>query len=178
MSRKSATSLFLNGKDELDVPKGEVPDFHVFVVNENSRVEAVNRTIPSKVMGNGRRVKGFHGTSNGIRKSVTFKSPNYDGSRSETRSVPIGGYAIGTRVVDAFKHFNENNKSAKQIALQRDYIYYGLLPSDLTNGKSINRYVREYINYIEVNPRAYFQITSEGLDGTRDNRVSMGSRRL
>ena len=167
VSRKSVTSLFLNGKDELDVPKGEVPDFHVFVVNENSRVEAVNRTIPAKVMGSsGRRVKDFHGASNGIRKSVTFKSPNYDGSRSETRSVPIGGYAIGTRVADAFSHFNENSGGAKQIALQRDYIYYGLLPSDLTNGKSINHYVREYINYIEVNPRAYFQITSEGLDGT------------
>lgn len=39
VKKENGTYLYLNGKMEMIVPKGEIPDFHVLVVRENNRVD-------------------------------------------------------------------------------------------------------------------------------------------
>ncbi len=159
VSKKSETSLYLDGKEELDLRKGEIPSFHVFVVNENSRVIAVNKgdnTPMATVTGGGRRVRSIDGTN---RKSVVFKSPNFDGSIPEPITTKSETLIMSLSAINAFKYFYANDGSIHQKALQRDYIYYGITPQK-TSG-SLNRSVSEYIAFIEINPRAYFKISDQ-----------------
>ncbi len=147
VSKDSTTSFYLNGKDELSIKKGEVPDFHVFVVNENSRVVAPS----SQAL-----------RSTGV-KSIKFKSPNYDGSLTNNQpilksTIALADY-IGQKAIDAFSYFNKDDGSINQKAFQRDFVYYGITPQNQTG--SLNRSVSEYISFIEVNPNAYFTIADQ-----------------
>lgn len=75
ISRDSETSLYLNGKKELSLQKGEVPSFHVFVVNENSRVVAVNEEsemLASTGSTKAKRVRSMNTGTN--RKSILFSN--------------------------------------------------------------------------------------------------------
>lgn len=150
VSKKSETTLFLNGKEELNLEKGLVPDFHVFVVNENSRV-----IVPEK----GQNVKAM-----GTKASIMFKSPNYDGSlkgQAATKSNPgvVDPGVPGIKAIQAYMHFRLDDGSIRQKAFQRDYIYYGITPEEKTG--SLNRSVSEYISFIEVDPNAYFKISDQ-----------------
>lgn len=152
VSKDKTTSLYLDGKKELDLEKGEVPDFHVFVVNENSRV-----IIPK--------------TRNGEYGKYTFKSPNYDGTKQENTRVAYGKNwakdlydpSTFTPLVKSMYHFYKKDNSINQIGFQRDYIYYGITPEN-QKGK-LNHNVSEYISYIKVDPKAYFKISDQ-----RDNK--------
>ncbi|MUP36833.1 hypothetical protein [Labilibaculum euxinus] len=152
VSKLSETSLFMNGEKELSLQKGEVPNFHVFVVNENIRVVAPVST------------KG--GLKSAGSKSVVFKSPNYDGrsknqEESTTKSVLVSRGDVGSKAIEAYEHFNKDDGSIYQKAFQRDFIYYGLTPENQTG--SLNRSVSEYISFIEVEPNAYFNITDDNM---------------
>lgn len=149
VSKKTETSLFLNGKEELRLEKGEVPDFNVFVINENSRViVSDNKT---------QRLK-----SGGIR--FEFKSPNFDGSKKnkiqpKKKAAETDWSVVGDKAIKAFDYFNKDDGSINQKAFQRDYIYYGITPQNPTG--SLNRSVSEYISYIEINPNTYFKISDQ-----------------
>lgn len=147
ISKTSKTSLFLNGEEVVGLEKGEVPSFHVFVVNENSRV-----IVPSNQS---------NGLKSGGPKTIQFKSPNYDGSivEASTKSAIVGYYTPGTKAIEAFQYFNKDDGSNAQMAFQRDYIYYGITPQKPSG--SLNRSVSEYISFIEVNPLAYFKIADQ-----------------
>ncbi len=156
VSRDSETSLFLNGEKELSLQKGEIPDFHVFVVNENSRVVA-----PVDIKGSLK--------STGV-KSIMFKSPNYDGSLKEqeestTKSALVRRHLVGSKEILAYNHFNKDDGSIYQKAFQRDFIYYGITPENKSG--NLNRSVSEYIRFIEVDPRTYFKIADQ--TGTGSN---------
>lgn len=173
ISRDSETSLYLNGKKELSLQKGEVPSFHVFVVNENSRVVAVNEeseVLASTGSTKARRVRSMNTGTN--RKSVIFKSPNFDGgNNSETISIrsssSIGALDVGYKAIEAFNHFYADNGGINQMALQRDYIYYGITPQKKSG--SLNRAVTEYISFIEINPKSYFKISDQELKTPNDD---------
>ncbi len=169
VSKKSETSLYLDGKREINLKKGEIPRFHVFVVNENSRVVAVNgsNNTPMQSSMRGRRARSFTGTN---RKSVVFKSPNFDGSIPESitlRSESVGGHIVGSKAIEAFNYYYADDGSVNQKSLQRDYIYYGITPQK-TSG-SLNRSVSEYIAFIEINPKAYFKISDQRLNTPNDD---------
>jgi len=72
ISKDLVTALYLNGKKELDVKNGQVPDFHVIVVNENARVAPIE-SVELKAGLHQSDIKGIRGSS------YAFKSPNYDG---------------------------------------------------------------------------------------------------
>jgi hypothetical protein len=55
--------------------------------------------------------------------------------------------------------FNKDDNSSNQRAFQRDYIYYGMMPSKTTG--ELNRSVTEYLSYIEVDPKTYFKISDQ-----------------
>ncbi len=150
VSLKTETSLFLDGKKELSLQKGEIPDFHVFVINENSRVIAPE---------NGTQSLRSAGT-----KSVMFKSPNFDGNSdipAETtmRASTMNLSAVGQKAIEAYNYFNKDDGSVYQKAFQRDYIYYGITPQKQSG--NLNRSISEYISFIEVDPRAYFKIADQ-----------------
>lgn len=150
VSKELETSLFLAGKEEVNLEKGEIPDFHVFVVNENSRV-----ILP---------VDETRNLRSGSVKSVIFKSPNFDSSiahqpEPSVRSILVNSGGAGQKAIDAFSYFNQDNGTIYQRAFQRDYIYYGITPTQKTG--SLNRSVSEYISYLEINPKAYFKIADQ-----------------
>lgn len=150
VSKDSETSLFLNGKKELSLKKGEIPDFHVFVVNENSRV-----VVPENEKQSVKSAKV---------KSFAFKSPNYDGrlknqEQSTTKSIAVFAGLVGAKAIAAFGYFNKDDGSIYQKAFQRDYIYYGITPKKQSG--SLNRSVSEYISYVKINPNAYFIIADQ-----------------
>mgnify|MGYP006879948715 FL=1 len=152
VSKESVTALYLNGVCEVNLEKGEVPDFHIFVVNENSRV----------------KVDGI--TRSGA-STVTFISPNYDGSlkidEPLTRSTEMMPVDVGAKAIAAYDYFYKDDASKNSRALQRDYIYYGITPTNV-NG-TLNRSVSEYISFIEVNPNAYFNISDQKTNQNYDD---------
>lgn len=147
VSKNSETILYLKGKECVRLKKGEVPDFHVFVVNENSRVQiSQNKTRA----GNGLDIK--------------FKSPNFNRAlwtkkKPATRSIPAGNYIPGQKELEAYSYFNKDDGSICQKAFQRDYIYYGITPQKQEG--HLNNSVTEYIHFIEINPNAYFKISDQ-----------------
>ncbi|MDE5579625.1 MAG: hypothetical protein K2I85_06745 [Alistipes sp.] len=156
VSKETVTALYLNGICEANLKKGEVPDFHTFVVNENSRVkvDAITRD----------------GTP-----AVTFISPNYDGSlRTEeplTRSTEMTAANVGARAIAAYGYFYKDDASVNSRVFQRDYIYYGITPSSDTG--TLNRNISEYISFIEVNPNAYFNMSDQRTgEASDDPRIS------
>jgi hypothetical protein len=158
VSQDDKTSLFINGKVEADLEKGEVPDFHVFVVNENSRV-----VIPQK------EARGLKMAS---AASIMFKSPNFDGSIKQEspmlKSATVSKETVGAKAIKAYSYFNQDNGSIYQRAFQRDYIYYGITPQNQKG--SLNRAVSEYVSFIEINPRTYFKIADQkGTGSTNDD---------
>lgn len=143
--------LYLNGNFEVHIPNGELPDFHTFVVNENSRV-VVNET------------------TRGANEVYSFISPNYDKSRMEAVNTRVGIMTpsqVGSKAIQAFNYFYKDDSSINSRALQRDYIYYGLTPTN--NNGALNHNVTEYINFMEVNPQAYFRITDQHTGATYDD---------
>lgn len=153
VSGEKTTSLYLNGKEEVKLEKGEIPDFHVFVVNINSRV-----IIPSN--------------KNAGSNTVVFKSPNFDGSIKDVAPLKslslVEASIVGQKAIDAYKYFYKDDGSINQKAFQRDYIYYGITPTKQQG--QLNRSVTEYIGFIEVNPRSYFKIADQkGSNSTNDD---------
>lgn len=157
--QKSENQFFLNGESVLKIKKGEVPDFHVIVVNENSRVVATDIKMNS--------------LKSGGAKSVTFKSPNYDGTKL-TESPPMlksstisSSSIVGAKAIEAFRYFNRDDGSIFQKGLQRDYVYYGITPENQTG--NLNRSISEYISFIEVNPNGYFIFADQNIDQILNN---------
>lgn len=138
------TMLFFAGELTDTIPDGDVPGFNVVVVNENNRVE-VNNT-------NRTRGAGYE---------YSFISPSYDGTNvnRNTRSAIVNSNLVGNKAINAFKYFNKDDASVNPMALQRDYIYYGITPTNSSG--ALNYSTSEYISFIEVNPKAYFTIADQ-----------------
>jgi len=151
ISKKSVTDLYLNGKKDLEVEKGQIPDFHIFVVNENTRVAPIEDIGPQAgVQGN---IRGINGSS------YAFKSQNYDGTKSNIQTFSFVTGNPGKRARDSYKYFYKDDGSINQKSFQRDYIYYGITPQNQKG--NLNRSVSEYISYIEVSPALYFKISDQ-----------------
>lgn len=150
VSKKEETVMFFNGKKDVCLDKGEVPGFHVFVVNENSRViEPDIRTEKFK---------------SGNTKVIKFKSPNYDGSTKNQidlreKSMWVNANHVGQKAIDAYKYFYKDDGSGFQKGFQRDYVYYGITPENQAG--SLNRSVTEYISFVEIDPNGYFTFADQ-----------------
>jgi len=153
-SNDKQTKLYLNGKIDFEFKKDEVPGFHTFVVNENDRVDV--NSIKYSTTNN----KQF--SINSVENNVRFLSPYFDGSKQQRSSLNTNSVSqrqLHNRVIQSFDYYNEstlNKNNPKEISYQRDYIYYGI-----TNKNSFGRLnpdVREYIDYISVNPSVYFML--------------------
>ncbi len=144
VSKAKVTSLYLNGTCVTDLEKGEIPDFHTFVVNENSRVIVDPATRSGE-------------------PTVSFISPNYDGSikadeTPQTRSAAMSANDAGAKAVAAYNYFYADAGNNSR-AYQRDYIYYGITPAN--NDGTLNRLVSEYISFIEIDPSCYYNISDQ-----------------
>lgn len=144
VAKDSTTSLYMNGKEVERVSSGQIPNFPVVVVNENTRVEA-----PAPA------VRGIS------EKEVIFKSPNYDRKRNFSTRAAVSNESIGYKAINSFQYFNADDGSFSQMAYQRDYVYYGITPNH-KEGK-LNHSVRDYIISLEVNPKA-FRTMSDFID--------------
>lgn len=152
LSKKDKTSLFVNGKKEIEIEKGQIPDFHTLVVNENRRV-VVNR-----------KELGFKSAST---KRFEFISPVFDGTKEKQnnlkqKSVSTNKSIVGKKAFDAFKYFYKDEVGIEAKYLQRDYIYYGLTQTN-TTGK-LDRGVSEYIKFIEIDPKAFYSLSDQYVD--------------
>jgi len=157
VAKESATSLYLNGTKEGDLEKGEVPGFHLFVVNENRRVTPIRPSMQKMASTRENLGSAIPGTS------FAFKSPNYDGTRIEVQPLLWRPwYEVDPKAREAYKHFYKDDGSVNQRAYQRDYIYYGITPQNRVG--SLNRSVKEYINFIEINPNAFLKISDQDGD--------------
>ncbi|MEO8252935.1 MAG: hypothetical protein ABI554_01015 [Flavobacterium sp.] len=160
LSNDTTTDLYLNGKLELKLEKGEVPNFHVFVVKENDRVD-VNSIHYSTISAKSNSAK-FDNT-------ITFLSPNFDGLSSQPKkdilmtNRIVDKFSLDPLVVTSYSYFNQNvsNNGAVK-AYQRDYVYFGI--TDKNSQGVLNQNVTDYIDYLEVNPSIYFKFNIDGRD--------------
>ncbi len=152
---QDSTRFYVNGHIVETWSKGEVPDFHTFVVGENTRVviDGTEGNLKSATIG------GFH-----------FKDPVFDGTleqqESSLKSLHLTGEQVGQRAIDSYKYFYKDDNSIYQKALQRDYIYYGITPENQQG--SLLKSVTEHICKIKVDPKAFFKIRDH-IDG--DNNI-------
>lgn len=159
LSNDKGMGLYLDGEFIMNIPNGELPDFHTIVVNENSRVIIEHPSTRSSA------------------PKVSFISPNYDKNRLKNkykRSANRTAEQIGNKAIEAYKFFYKDDGSKESRAFQRDYIYYGLTP---TNSKgNFNRSATEYISFIEINPKAYYNMSDQRNDKIFDDpRIIKGS---
>ena len=134
--------MFYAGKLTDEIKKGDVPAFNVLVVNENTRVEV-------------------DCTTRGSKRTWRFIDDAFDGTANDnvTRSAIVTSGYVSDKLKEAYTYFYKDDASNQSKALQRDYIYYGMTPQK-TQGK-YNYNVSEYINFIEVDPKAYFVMADQ-----------------
>jgi len=161
ISKNRVMALYLNGKKDFEVEKGQIPNFHTFVVNENTRVIPIEDLNPQAGVGVQENITGINGSS------YAFKSPNYDGTKANIQPFSVVKKDPGQRAIDAYKYFYKNDGSINQKSLQRDYIYYGITPQNREG--SLNRYVSEYLSFIEVSPSLYFRISDQIGTGSQND---------
>lgn len=151
----SVSTLFMNGEHAGEVPKGAVPGFPLFVVNENSRVEAPAQSV--------------RGISE---QEVVFKSPNYDRKRRLSTRATVAEDVVGHKAIEAFRYFYKDDGSDEQKGYQRDYVYFGMTP---TNRKgSLNRSVTEYLTGLEISPKAFGLISDYDEKKGADPHIKQG----
>ncbi len=157
ISKEDSNELYVNGNKEITLRKGEIPNFHVIVVNENSRV-----IIPEPIH--------KRGVKNAIETKIQFKSPNYDGEKYKQKLQPnfyVDETELPSKVKKAALNFYKDDGSIYQKAFQRDFLYYGITPSK-REGK-INYTTSEYISFIRINPKTYFKIADQREKGVHNN---------
>ena len=140
VEEKDSVAFFCEGVEEFSLAKGEIPDCHVFVVGENSRVVVDGEaSIGNKSLA----TKGFR-----------FKDQSFDGSCGEmcNKSAVTNQGLLGTRAIQAFNYFYADDNSVNRKELQRDYIYYGLTPNNRKGNRVLS--VSEYLAYIKISPSA------------------------
>lgn len=140
VENESGMTLYVNGTLDICIPKGELPDFHTIVVNENNRIEVST-------------------DSDNTYCGYKTKAYNIDSGRN-TRSIECNMSQLGKPSLAAYVLFHGNNGGKDSKALQRDYIYYGLTPEKSDRG-TLNQAVAEYIAFIEVDPNSYFTISDQ-----------------
>lgn len=122
------------------------------LVNENSRVIINPQTRSGERM-------------------YSFKSPSYDGANKESAVATRGLWedlsTFGYRAMVAYHYFYEDDASDHSMALQRDYIYYGITPGKQSG--ALNQNVSEYLSFIEINPNAYFKIADQKDTGSTND---------
>lgn len=151
LPNKKNNNVYMNGQIIDTISKGCVPDFHVFIVNTNSRVTVnTNETRAGK--------------------AYTFIDDAFDGEKTKnlTRGTSVGKYIVGNKAVKAYTYFNRDDGSNYSKALQRDYIYYGMTP-DSTKG-TLNKSVTEYLVFIELDPKTYFNISDNAPKEDNNNK--------
>lgn len=141
--------MFYAGELTDSISKGQIPDFNVLVVNENERV-IINNDVKTRASKGG----------------YTFISPAFDGTQKNgaTRSTNASSSLVGSKAISAFNYFYKDDSSVNSMALQRDYIYYGITPQSKSG--SLNYSTSEYISFIEVNPTTYFTIADQTNTGS------------
>lgn len=138
VAKDNGMDLYLNGNIEVTIPNGELPAFHSIVVNEN---ELITLSVDN------------NGNYTGYELLSSVQTPTM------TRSAICSYNEVGSKAVEAYNYFYKDDNSKYSRALQRDYIYYGITPSN-GNG-SLNYGVNEYISYMEVDPKSYFKISDQ-----------------
>jgi hypothetical protein len=147
VERNDSNAFYLKGKNVETWVKGEIPDFHAFVVNENTRMmvdKAATRASGKPV--------------------IKFRSPNFDGLANSKNKVKVSeffrfGKGKKDKLVEAYDYFHGTNGGIDQKGFQRDYLYYGITPSDTVG--QLNYSTTEYIRTIEIDPKALNFIADE-----------------
>ena len=155
VERNDSNAFYLKGKNVETWVKGEIPDFHAFVVNENTRMmvdKAATRASGKPV--------------------IKFRSPNFDGLANSKNKVKVSAFfrfGKNDKLVEAYKYFHGTDGGIDQKGFQRDYLYYGITPSDTVG--QYNYSTTEYIRTIEIDPRAFNFIADEIED--REHRTKL-----
>lgn len=161
VSADNGMILYLDGKQEGIIEKGNAPAFNVIVINENVRVEVDNNIMTRN--------------ASSIKKNIKFKSSVFDGMHNKTRSytypndfVAKPGSQIFGKAIEAYKAGFNSDSGANSKGFQRDYIYYGITPQN-HEGQIITG-ISEYIDYIKVDPTAYYKLSDVNRYGDSGNK--------
>ena len=144
--------LYANGEKVDFINNGQVPDFSIVIVNENSRVETIidnsTRSYENKL-------------NNIVFRNSNFDKRNFDNLRrtraSNDLTVDYTSDAYGWAIRAYNVGFNREDGSDYQKAYQRDFIYYGMTPTN--HQGQYNASINEYIDYIEVDPKSYYKLS-------------------
>lgn len=163
VSMPNGNYFYFNGEKEV-APKGEIPGFNLFFVGINNRVEIPEEIFSTK----NKSIKKFANSNQNVGKTINFRHPEYDGLNNKkgikkeivsTENCGDVSPYIGKKATEAYKYFYKNDGSINQVGLQRDYIYYGITP---TNQKgAFNNSIRERLSYIRIPASTYFVIADE-----------------
>lgn len=159
VNTEKGNMLYYQGELDEVLENGSVPAFNVFVVNENVRV-----VINSQSCGSPRKAKKKGGYN-----MISFKSEVFNGMK-KTRSaqIPADTQSRFQKAINAYQAgFNMDNGSNNQKAFQRDYIYYGMTPTNAQG--SLNHGVSEYLDMISIDPLSYYNISDVTVDGMPQN---------
>lgn len=152
VEEKDSVAFFCEGVKEFSLAKGEIPDCHVFVVGENSRVVVNGANSGNKALS----IRNFE-----------FIDDAFDGSipdGSTLKSVSVSSSNVGQRALDSYRYFYSDGNDIHQKGLQRDYIYHGLTPQK-TRGELV-RSASEYIGMIKVPIAAMFAFSDDRTTGS------------
>lgn len=152
VAKSGASPIYINGEYEGEIENGEIPGFHLFVINENSRV----------VIDDSRSVNE--------EARIRFISSNYDGMRisragnsiSRADNDTVNASGIDRKMIEAYSYFYKDDGSVNSRSYQRDYIYYGMTP-DSQQG-SLNRSVSEYLSFIRIPNNVYSTMADQTED--------------
>lgn len=144
VERNDSNAFYLKGKHVDTWRKVDIPDFHVLVVNENSRMKV---SKPS--------------TRAGESPLITFKSPVFDKKQEMKTRVLLSedDMTYNDKLIQAYNYYNKSDGSKYQKAYQRDYIYYNMAPDDTIG--YLNYATNEYLRTLKIDPSALYYMSDD-----------------
>lgn len=148
-------SLYENGENIGNMPKGEIPGFPCLIVKNNERMKISNANTRSGEVSYEFASDAFDGT-----KKAQTRHYDVDNALEQTEDLNkyiSKGNDITPVIVKAWEEFKNVNN-----ACQRDYIYYGI---DKTNTPgTLNKNIREQLYRFRINANAFGKIADADID--------------
>lgn len=181
--KNNELAFFQNGEEKIKIKANQIPGFPTLVVKSNERIAVKNRALLAS-SGSGQNVKGNYQfissefENKEIRSGVAKAANKRDLSISKkANSTSLTGVTWGPRLTSIGLTTDELNAAgladvmvSKEIIgndrgadnWQRDFVYYGLFPSN-TKGKLKTNF-KEFIHYISISESGFNLMSNTNSD--------------
>lgn len=144
-NKKEGVIFYENGDSIMKLQKGEIPGFHLLLIKDNERLRQKRTMYKSAYSIN----------------DYEFIDPVFDGS------IPEISYKSHTTPQDEIVPSSQVNPDVaasleiwkSEPAKQRDYIYYGITPSEPNGSYKIE--MQEYLYRFQIDPATYYKIADQ-----------------